>query len=105
MSLKLFIDAVCPTGEHCAFCRDRERGRGFRESMARSFVLPDGAPDFDCPSGHAWGSTPTKPVPKPITSRLPPPASEGQIEAAFTVERRTGGCGCAGGHRDVRIPK
>ncbi len=69
MKLSLFIDAVCPTGEHCAFCRNKEGGRSFRANMAKRFIMPNGAPDFECPSGHAWGAAPEKPAPKPAPSR------------------------------------
>lgn len=49
---------LCRTQSFCEKCRDRESGRDWRGSLAAAYVLPDGAPDFDCPYGVAWGGGP-----------------------------------------------
>jgi len=54
--MKAFTDGHhCHARVHCGTCRSREEGRGWRESLAKAFELPPGAPDFDCPHGLPWG--------------------------------------------------
>ncbi len=61
-SIAFFETEACTSGTHCSTCRDREGGRSFRIGLARAFVLPDDAPEFECPHGKKWEETEFKPI-------------------------------------------
>jgi len=55
--MKAFCESGhCKMGIHCGTCRDLEKGRPWREDIARHFGT-DGV-DWPCPRGHAWGYAP-----------------------------------------------
>ena len=54
----LALAKICARRLHCEMCRDREGGREWRTSLGQYFEVPEGAPDFDCPRGLAWGWRP-----------------------------------------------
>jgi hypothetical protein len=62
MSRRFTQTSHCRGGRHCGACRDLEGGRAWRASLARLFVLPQGAPDFACPYGKGWGHVPRVPA-------------------------------------------
>ena len=48
----------CKLRVHCPTCRDLEGGRKWREKLAKTYDLPNGEIDFDCPHGVPWGAGP-----------------------------------------------
>lgn len=52
----------CKSGLHCTWCRQIERGRPWRVSLASLYVIPDG-PDFACTYGREWGTESSEPIP------------------------------------------
>ncbi len=52
---ELATSEVCFSREHCATCRARESGRGWRASLATSYRTPGDRIDFACPHGISWG--------------------------------------------------
>jgi len=55
--------------------------------MARTFTMPDGAPDFPCPYGKAWGEV------VPVTIRSPPERiSDDHDPEAERRRLKAGGC-------------
>ena len=45
---------ICASGLCCSTCRD-PGAIAWRRSLAKAFILPPGAPDFECPQGLPWG--------------------------------------------------
>lgn len=45
---------LCLSGAFCSSCRALETGKRQRRTLARSYRLPPGAPDFPCPHGRPW---------------------------------------------------
>jgi len=61
--MNIFIEnTACKSSVHCATCRDKRDGRSFRESLGNAFILPNDAPDFECPHGKEWGYKPKQTV-------------------------------------------
>lgn len=57
MGLTFFDTDHCRRMVHCRTCRDKEKGRGFRSSIAERY---GGEVDFECPYGGEWGKVPEK---------------------------------------------
>jgi len=54
MSIQFKDSPSCLKRRACTTCRDLEGGRGFRESVLRTFTV-EGGVDFYCPHGLPWG--------------------------------------------------
>ena len=55
MSKRRFTEmSVCVRQQVCLVCRDQDKGRKWREAIAKRYET-DGA-DWPCPRGHDWGS-------------------------------------------------
>ena len=76
----------CRCGVHCETCRDREGGREWRLMLMRSYSVPGGAVDFECPHGRPWGYEPADDGRR---------SSVTMGQAAATGRRQGGCCGQA----------
>jgi hypothetical protein len=78
ITLPVLEEIYCPTGQWCVICRDLAHGRAWRQSVRQQVQVPGGTDDWDCPRGHAWGSTgprqilvpPRPPGPGSLLSRM-----------------------------------
>ena len=48
----------CDCGVHCSFCRDLDKGRGFRKNVTKN--REDLSVDFECPLEKPWGKHKSK---------------------------------------------
>lgn len=72
-----FLRAICPTGKHCAQCRDTgSRGQSWRASAVKGFGMAGVSRDFPCPKGRQWVD-PAPPIAHALAALLaahrPPP--------------------------------
>jgi len=89
--MKRFQDTfACKSRAHCVTCRYREGGRAWREGLGAKWLMPDGAPDFECPFGVAWNISEAEAPPRPAQPRRPRKAQPKAIVPPAEAERILG---------------